>query len=221
VAGAAEYELSVRGDVKFRATLTCPDAASGRCRAAYPASQPELPPGGIVSLRIAPRRSDGPHLGGGGDEVLWVRRLPDAEAAPILEGVKLIEQAPADGATRSLLLANLYAGHRLYADAILHYRTAAAELRGGEIDAALGDAYLATGLLEQAEDAYEDAVRDPAMLPTAAGYFGLGHVFYARGEFRQAGEQFDHAARIYEGEGFKNHGAAARVAAAQAWERAD
>jgi len=226
--GSVAYDVIVRGDVAWAVMLpsdriTCtprkaPRKRSGTtCSASYPSSEPEVPPGGVVSLQIAPRSNDGhrPEIEPG---MLWVRRLDEQESAAVEASAKTIQTIP-DEATRSLLLANLYARHQLYAAAIPLYHKVAEVLGTGEVEAALGDAYLATGLLAEAETWYEAARRDPAVDVTAAGLYGLGHVYYARGEFWLAYERFEEAGRLFEGEGLKNHASAAFTAAADALDR--
>ncbi|GAB4425762.1 MAG: hypothetical protein OHK0015_06020 [Chloroflexi bacterium OHK40] len=123
----------------------------------YPADQPPLEPGPIY--RFAVTVEDGPEeiAQGSGVQVL------DAQQGQAIRAeARQIEQLDVDDAIRFLLLANLYASHGLYAEALVLLESPEDPSAQPALFQLRGDIYLAVGLPELAIAPYTRALEAAA-----------------------------------------------------------
>jgi hypothetical protein len=148
VPGAASYRLSLRGTA-WSTTI------DGATEMSYPSDAPALKPGTAYRLVVeAGQRSSAEEAGAGLGFTLL--EADEAEAVHAAEAT-IRALGLADAATR-LLVANLYANHGLYAEAIDVLDPLA---NSGEpaVPRLVGDLFLSIGLNRHAEESYLQALR--------------------------------------------------------------
>jgi hypothetical protein len=194
VPGATSYRVSLQG-------TDWSTAIDGGTETVYPADAPALRPGTAYRLVVeAGERSSAEEPGAGlGFELLGSDEVAAVRAAE----AKIRALGLADAATR-LLVANLYAVHHLYAEAL-----AQLEPRAGSGEPAVlrlaGDLYLGVGLNRQAEESYLQALtlsqgaNDPE--GQAAAHAALGNIYDALGNREEATRHWQDAVAGYKGLG--------------------
>ncbi len=191
VPGATSYKVSIEG-------TTWQTEVAGATELAYPADAPALEPGKSYRLVVeaggrSSREEAGPDLG---FSLLAADEAQDVRA----EEARVGALGLSDEATR-LLVANLYAGRRLYAEALQRLGGAEAPTQPALARLA-GDIALAVGLTREAETAYAGALE----ASTAAGdregaalaNRGLGRVYGAIGNTAEAKTFYQQARSLYE-----------------------
>ncbi len=120
----------------------------------------------------------------------YVRDSEYDTALPLVE--KLLEQDPEDPDVE-VLMGDLLLGQGKAAQAAEYYEKALDRKPGSDIQLKLGQAYLAAGDLDKAEEEFQDLVqRFPYR---GAAYEGLGDVYRARGKADRALEEYREALR--------------------------
>jgi tetratricopeptide (TPR) repeat protein len=168
---------------------------------AYPSDAPALKPGTLYRLVVeAGGRSSAEEPGAGlGFELLEADEAATVRAAE----AKIRALGLADAATR-LLVANLYANHGLYAEALAQLEPVANSGEPAVLRLA-GDLYLSTGLNRQAEESYLQALtlsQDANDTEgQAAAHVTLGRIYSALGNGEEAARHWQEAVAGYEGLG--------------------
>jgi tetratricopeptide (TPR) repeat protein len=224
VPGAIEYVAHLSGRTAFKdltldaQELTCADdprTAPGRvCSAPWPAAEWRLAPAQEYFLTVAARLNVASDLRPA--EGSRLELLAAETSAGVRAEVAAIQALELDPVTSDLLLAGLYAEHKLYGQAISAYESALATQPAAVLYVTLGDLYRQIELYRFAFNAYRKALallaggeEDPAV--AAAAEFGLGQVYYAyAGNYAEAKSHYAEAVRLYE-----QLGAAEELKAAQ------
>jgi tetratricopeptide (TPR) repeat protein len=147
VPGAQSYHVTLQG-VDWSVDV------GGQTELAYPVDAPPLQAGKTYKLVVTAGSLTSEDEATPG---LGFSLLPAAEAEPVRASEKKIAALQLADAPTRLLIANLYAGHGLYAEAIQQMEG----LAGGQEPAVgrmLADLYLQTGLVRLAEQQYLDAL---------------------------------------------------------------
>lgn len=146
-----------------------------------------------------------------------VRPLDADTATQVREEVSAVEAMGLDRVTTDLLLAGLYAGQEVYAQAIPLFEGVLAVQPAPVLYVTLGDAYRAIDLQRFAALAYRQALDrldqgedNPAV--RAAAEFGLGMVEYSRMQFALAEPHFVMAVELYRQAGAEEESKAAQTA---------
>lgn len=191
VPGASSYKVSIEG-------TPWKTEVSGATQLAYPADAPALEPGKTYRLVVeAGGRSSSEEQGPG----LGFSLLPEAEAQQVradetrARGLGLSEQG-----TR-LLVANLYAAHQLYAEALQALDSAPAA-GSPALSRLEGDLAVTVGLLRRAETAYTGALQASTAAHDDEGQAlanrGLGTVYKLLGNAEEATRYYGQARALYE-----------------------
>lgn len=194
VAGAQTYDVSVRGG-----SLSWSTRVSGATELVYPADAPALQPGVSYKLSVsaAGRSSDEETEPGLGFSVLKADEAQTVQAAE----ARVRSLGLADAATR-LLIANLYAGQGLNAEAIDILRDVARSANEPAVTRTLGDLFLKTSQTRLAEEAFLAAAdlstRAGDIEGMAASHSALGLVYETFGNKAQAIEQCNQAIASYQ-----------------------
>lgn len=188
--GASSYKVSIQG--------TGWQTEVGTTELQYPANAPALVPGQGYRLIVeADGRSSAEEAGPG----LGFSLLPIAEAEQVrADEARARALGLGDEATR-LLVANLYAGHQMYAEALGVLNDGAAPSQPA-LARLTGDLYLTVGLVRRAEEAYIAALG----LSTAAGdregqaltERGLATVYRLLGNAQEADGHFGSARALFD-----------------------
>ena len=186
VPGAASYRVSLQG-TDWSATV------DGATEIAYPSGAPALKPGTAYRLVVeAGERSSAEEAGAGlGFTLLEAGEVEAVQAAE----AKIRALGLPDAGTR-LLVANLYANHSLYAEAIELLEPLA---NSGEpaVSRLMGDLYLSTGLNGQAEESYLRALRlsegASDVEGQAAAHAVLGNIYESLGSRDEAARHWQAA----------------------------
>jgi hypothetical protein len=124
-------------------------------------------------------------------DTVWFILLDEAEQKTVLEAKKTIEQQSLSSEAKGLILAQLYRGYKLYADAILVLEDLVK--KGSQTVAIyqlLGDIYLETGLPQLAQKPYEKALKlittKENLSVQADIQKGLGKAYYGLGNENEA-----------------------------------
>ncbi len=164
----------------------------------YPSDAPDLRPGTAYRLVVeAGERSSTEEPGAG----LGFELLGSAEAAAVRGAeAKVRALGLADAATR-LLVANLYANHDLYAEAIGLLDPLASSGEPAVLRLA-GDLYLSIGLNRQAEERYLQALTSSQGASDAEGqaaaHAALGNIYESLGNREEAARHWQDAIAGYE-----------------------
>jgi Tetratricopeptide repeat len=164
----------------------------------YPSDQLPLEPGVEYSLEV---KVEG---GSSIEEEANVRfRLLDAQDADYVRSASaLISKQQLPEETKSLLLAYLYSGYYLRAEAIELLEPLAAKSQTPAVHRLLGDLYQQVGLASLAEVYYLSAVKFANAAQNldelAAAQAGLGEVYLALGDKRNAIDNLKRALELYE-----------------------
>lgn len=210
VANAIEYQVEIIGPTSFTVRvdadqIVCSPEGHGEgaltiCSLPFPPDQPAREPGRKYFLKVSallgiasPLRSS--------EEINKLTLLATDEAVQVGNQVEEIQTLDVDGVTRDLLLAGIYAGHGLYADAILAYQRALVVQPSPTVYVTLGDAYRAIKLYRFAYNSYQAALTQLGEVDDhasrAAVEFGIGHVYYNQGNYAEALTHFQIARTLY------------------------
>lgn len=210
VTGALEYELSLSGLSSFTAIVV--DTSSLICHedgrttpnriCTYPwPTEWQLEAGQRYFLTVSARTGIAAPLRE--SETSALRTLPDAEATELQAIITDITALDLDGVTRNLLLAGHYRAYAVLDQAIDAYAEAYAIQPAPEVAVALGDVYLAIELQRFAALAYQAALdqvtaggKDKPDV-RAAAEFGIGLVYYSRGNYSEAESHLSEAVTLY------------------------
>ncbi len=192
---------AVPGETSYRISLQGTDwstTVDGATELAYPSDAPALKPGTAYRLVVAAgERSSTEETGAGLGFILL--EASEAEAVHAAEA-KIRALGLADAATR-LLVANLYANHGLYAEAI---ELLAPLTNAGKpaVPRLVGDLYLSVGLNRQAEESYLQALRlsegASDVEGQAAAHATLGSIYESLGSRDEAARHWQAAIAGYE-----------------------
>ena len=191
VPGATSYRVSLQG-TDWSTTV------DGATEMTYPADAPALKPGTAYRLVVeAGERSSAEEPGAGlGFELLGA---DEAEAVRAAEA-KIRALGLADAATR-LLVANLYANHDLYAEAI-ELLDPLADSGEPAVSRLVGDLYLSIGLNRQAEESYLQALTlsegASDVEGQAAAHAALGKIYDSLGSAEEAARHWQDGITGYE-----------------------
>jgi hypothetical protein len=224
VPDAVEYEIELRGPVEtsirilaadlpcgpgsgpWRGVEVCSWTPSGK----WPALEPEKP----LFLKLGSRQT----LAASMRQVRQaykIQLLSAADQQRVRASLDRIAALPLDQASRLLLTAAAYTHSGLVADAIAAYDEALSDQEMSEARVTLGDLYLNSGLIPQAEREYGRVLAGaPDSAARAAAELGLGQVSWCRKRFSDAREHFERASRLYADLGLKAEAEDARAAAA-------
>lgn len=194
LAGTTAYTLTWIGDDG----LERPTARVEGDTTAWPAGWPALQPGAtyILVVEAGGRRSDAgneEHVG------LALHLLPEAEARQVREQEALLRAQALAPAALDLLVAEVYRGHGLRAEA-----AALLELMPGErapaAGLALGQLYLETGLGTEAQQVLQQVLLQAggSLELEAQARVGLGLALRLQGDAAGAQEHFTSALALYE-----------------------
>jgi hypothetical protein len=194
VAGATLYKVALRGP-----NLSWSSDVSGKTEIAYPNDAPALAAGATYKLSV----STGAHSS---DEEsspgLGFTMLKPDEAQVIRDGETRIRGLGASDAATRLLLANLYAGQGLTAEAIEQMESLITVAEEPAIVRALGDLYLKIRLNRLAEERYTQALALSQKLNDVEGQAiaqnALGLVYEALGNKSEAVQRSQKAIAWYQ-----------------------
>ena len=191
VPGVTSYRVSLQGTA-WRTTI------DGATEMAYPSDAPALKPGTAYRLVVeAGERSSAEEAGTGLGFTLL--EAGEAEAVRAAEA-QIRALGLAEAATR-LLVANLYANHGLYADAI-ELLDPLADSGEPAVSRLAGDLYLSIGLNRQAEESYLKALQlsegASDVEGQAAAHATLGNIYEALGSRAEAARHWQAAIAGYE-----------------------
>jgi predicted negative regulator of RcsB-dependent stress response len=191
VPGAASYQVSLQG-ADWSTTV------NGATELAYPSAAPALQPGVAYRLVVAAGdRSSNEETGPG----LGFALLDAGEAAAVQAAEAKIQALGLPDAGTRLLIANLYAVHGLYAEAIT-LLAPLAEAGQPAVARLLGDLYLGIGLNREAEASYLQALSLSEgagdVEGQAAAHAALGTIYAALGSRAEAEKQWRAALAAYD-----------------------
>ncbi len=225
VTTAIEYELSLSGLSAFAEivvdanSLTCHEdlrtTPSRICTYPWPAEWP-LALGQRYFLTVSARTGIAAPLRE--SETSALRTLSDTAATELQAIITEIATLDLDVVTRHLLLAGHARTYHVLEQAIDAYVAAYAVQPTPEIAVALGDVYLAVELQRFAALAYQAALDQIVAEGTdkpavrAAAEFGLGLVYYSRGNYAEAEPHLSEAVTLYATLGAEKAQAAAQAA---------
>ena len=204
---AIEYEITLTGHPAFTHRLrasevTCQAEGLGSgtlsvCSTPFPPDRPELVPGSPAFLRVEARLSLTTQPPSAPEGVRLDLLTPEQRAKVTDERARLAT-VPVDDTTRQLLMARLFAKHKLYADALATSLALLQQQESPEAYVMVGDLYLMTKLYPLALQNYH-AARALSERPEiqAATAFGIGRVYYATARFAEALASFQQAAKLY------------------------
>jgi hypothetical protein len=189
--GAASYRVSLQG-TDWSTTV------DGVTEIPYPSGAPALTPGTAYRLVVAAaERSSADETGTG----LGFTLLEADEAQAVRAAEAKIRALGLPDAGTRLLVANLYANHSLYAEAI---ELLAPLTNAGEpaVPRLVGDLYLSVGLNRQAEESYLQALRlsegASDVEGQAAAHAMLGNIYESLGSRDEAARHWQAAIASYE-----------------------
>ncbi len=211
VSGALEYVLRLSGLASFADVTIAADAmecvADDRtalnriCSVAWPAAW-QLDPAQRYFLTVAARTGIAAPLRE--SEVSALRTLAVADTEQLQATLATVEALNLDPMTQNLLSAGHFREAGLMAQAIAAYARAYEIQSTPEVAIALGDLYLAIDLQRFAFLAYQSALDQLAAAGRtdaavqAAAEFGIGLVYYSRGNYAEAEPHLSTALTLYQ-----------------------
>lgn len=232
VTGAIDYELSLSGLSSFAEIivaapdLSCTESAHTApnriCTYPWP-TEWHLESGQRYFLTVSARTGIAAPLRE--SETSALRTLAAAEAAQLQTTLAEINRLDLDQVTRQLLLAGHYRAYNVFDQAISAYVEAYDAQPTPEVAVALGDLYLAVDLQRFAFLAYQSALDQAAaighenMAAQAAAEFGIGLVYYSRGNYAEAEPHLRQAIALYTAMGTTQEQAHAQIALEAAQKR--
>lgn len=150
VAGVSSYKISVRGP-----NLNWTTDVAGTTELIYPGSAPALALGSVYKLSVAAGARSSDEDGAPG---LGFTLLKAEEAQNVRSAEARIRALGLDDVATRFLVANLYASHELYAEAIADLAALAIASSQPAIVRMLGDLYLSVGLNRLAEERFLQAL---------------------------------------------------------------
>lgn len=232
VSSALEYVLSLSGLAPFEeVTIAANDVAcvadertapNRICSTAWPTAW-QLDPAQRYFLTVAARTGIAAPLRE--SEPSALRTLAVADAEQLQATLAAIEALNLDLLTQNLLMAGRFREAGLIAQAIAAYEAAYGIQTTPEVAIALGDLYLAVDLQRFAFLAYQSALdqltatgRADKAIEAAAG-FGIGLVYYSRGNYAEAELHLRKAIALYAAIGATEEQAHAQIALEAAQKR--